>query len=188
MQTDDELLKLLQSGHERAYNELVVKYSSRVYNLCLRLLPSKQDAEDLTQEVFTTLFLSLPTFRNDSALYTWIHRITLNKCHEFNRKKQRKKRSAVVIHLDELNSDKKLGISLTPDAILEEKELSMFLENIIHSLPENQRNAYILSKFEGNKNEHIAAIMNLSISAVESLLFRAKKTVIRELFTFLNRE
>ena len=188
MWTEEEFLNLLQSGNESAYHVLVDRYSTRIYNICLRLLPGKQDAEDITQEVFTSLFLSISTFRNESALSTWIHRIALNKCHEFNRKKQRKKRSGQLIPIDLLGVEKNLAVSMNPSSVMEQKELTSYLESIIQSLPENQRIAYLLSKFEGNKNEQIAKFMDLSVSAVESLIFRAKKTVVRELSSFLNEE
>jgi RNA polymerase sigma-70 factor (ECF subfamily) len=181
MGTEEDFLELLKSGNETAYYLLVNRYSSRVYNLCLRLLPSNQDAEDITQEVFTTLFLSISTFRNESALSTWIHRITVNKCHEFNRKKQRKKRAGKLISLDTLSVAKDMSQHSNPSSLLEQKEFNLMIDAIILSLPENQRTAFTLSKLEGMKNEEISTIMNVSISAVESLVFRAKRTVIQKL-------
>lgn len=175
MWSEEDFVKLLQSGNENAFHVLVDRYSIRVYNLSLRLLNKKQDAEDITQEVFTTLFLSISTFRNESSISTWIHRITINKCHEFNRKQQRKKRSGHMIELEQLPQQKQLSVLIDPSTVLEQKELNTFIETTIQTLPENQRIAYLLSKFEGNKNDRIAEIMKLSISAVESLIFRAKK-------------
>lgn len=186
MWSEEDFVKLLQSGNENAFHVLVDRYSLRVYNISLRLLNKKQDAEDITQEVFTTLFLSISTFRNESSLSTWIHRITINKCHEFNRKQQRKKRAGQMVELDQLPQQKQLSIHNDPSTVLEQKELYRFIETTIQSLPENQRIAYLLSKFEGNKNDQIAEIMELSISAVESLIFRAKKTLVGELNTFLD--
>lgn len=188
MDTDKEFLELLKSGNEAAYYVLVDQYSERVYNLCLKLLPSKQDAEDITQEVFTTLFLSISTFRNQSALSTWIHRITVNKCHEFNRKKHRKKRSGQLISIDSLSITNLLSQGSNPSSILENKEFNLLIDAIVLSLPENQRTAFILSKLKGVKNEEISTIMNVTISAVESLLFRAKRTVIQKIEDHLQNE
>lgn len=80
-------IEALKNGSQSAFSSLLSLFSQKVYNLCLRILQNEQDAEDVTQEVFTTVYLSIHQFKGDSKLSTWIYRISVNKFQEFIRKK-----------------------------------------------------------------------------------------------------
>ncbi len=182
---EEAFINDLKSGNEKAYHTLITVYSKRVYNLCLQFVSSPQDAEDTTQEVFTTIYLSMVSFRKESSLSTWIYRITVNKCRELNRKKSRKKRFGIMRSWDETPENYLESSNQNPEKTLLNSELAETIQNAIEGLPENQRIAYTLSKLEGIKNDAIAEIMELSVSAVESLLFRAKKSVTEQLNNYL---
>lgn len=182
---EEAFINDLKSGKEKAYHSLIAVYSKRVYNLCLQFVSSPQDAEDTTQEVFTTIYLSMMSFRKESSLSTWIYRITVNKCRELNRKKSRKKRFGIMRSWDETPENYLESSNQDPEKTLLNSELAETIQKAIEGLPENQRIAYTLSKLEGIKNDAIAEIMELSVSAVESLLFRAKKSVTEQLNNYL---
>ena len=173
----------LKSGEREAYTELLMQYSGRVYNTALGLLQNKEDAEDMTQEVFTEVFRSVSGFREQSKLSTWIYRIAVTKSLELIRSRQRDKRSGIIFslfgkeHLINVTADERF---YHPGVSLENKEMSANLFDAIRRLPLNQRTAFTLNKLEDLSYAELAEVMNLSVSSVESLLFRAKQKL-REL-------
>ena len=168
----------LKSGEREAYSELLLQYSGRVYNTALGLLQNREDAEDMTQEVFTEVFRSVSGFREQSKLSTWIYRITVTKSQELIRSRQRDKRSGIILslfgkeHLLNVTADEPF---YHPGISLENKEMSAALFNAIRRLPLNQRTAFTLNKLENLSYAELSEVMNLSVSSVESLLFRAKQ-------------
>lgn len=148
----------------------------------MQLVRNIEDAEDLVQEVFVAIYLSLDSFNGNSKLSTWIYAITQNKAKEFLRNKTRLKREGTLTILD----DQSEGISSHimnfnhPGVQLEDRELAQILFSAIDSLPENQANAYRLAKIEGYSYAEISELMEVSVSSIESLLFRANKRL-REL-------
>ncbi len=169
-----EIVTELKQGNELVFNHVVDLYSAMVYNVCFNLVGTKEDAEDITQEVFVTLWLSIEFFKGESLLKTWIYRIALNKSHELIRRKSRKKRSGKLIPIE--NDSTQLTSNLqTPTEELEYKDLLLFFQESLNKLPENQQLAFVLNRFEGMNYQEIALEMKTTHSAVESLLFRAKK-------------
>ena len=156
---------------------LVSTYAGLVYNVCLNLVRHNEDAEDLTQEVFTSIYLSIHSFDGRSKLSTWIYSVALNKSKEHLRKKTRKKRSGIMMQLE--RDDSHIVPTATidfshPGVLLENKERTAILFDAIDQLAENQRLAYTMHKIEGLSYEEVAAAMDVSKSSVESLMFRAK--------------
>ena len=153
------------------YNE----YCVLVYNVALNYLQNVEDAEEITQDVFIQLHSSLHKFQEKSTLKTWIYRITINKCLDFIKHKNSQKRFFIFGKKSQ-NEFELLNISNFehPGILLENKEKAAMLFGIINELVENQKTAFLLSKVEGLSNPEIATIMKLSVSAVESLVFRAK--------------
>lgn len=147
-----------------------------VYNVALNYVQNIEDAEEITQDVFLKVHESLASFKKNSTIKTWIYRITINQSLDFLKKKKSKKR----FYIFGKKSQNEFEISNVsnfehPGLLLEQQEDVKILFSIINTLPENQKTAFILSKFDGISNSEISEIMNLSISAVESLVFRAKK-------------
>lgn len=162
--------------------ELYTRYGTMVYNLALNYVQNVEDAEEITQDVFLSVYEKLDTFQAQSSHKTWIYRITINKSLDFIKFKNSKKRWYIF------------GVKTTNDGVfgtlsdfnhpgvqLEQKESVKHIFDIINSLPENQKTAFLLSKLDGLSNPEIAAIMETSISAVESLVFRAKATLKQKL-------
>ena len=159
------------SNFTTLYNE----YSVLVYNVALNYLQSVEDAEEITQDVFIQLHSSLHKFQEKSTLKTWIYRITINKCLDFIKHKNSQKRFFIFGKKSQ-NEFELQNISNFehPGILLENKEKATLLFGIINELGENQKTAFLLSKVDGLSNPEIATIMKLSVSAVESLIFRAK--------------
>ena len=92
-------IEQLRLGNEREFKKLFELHAPRLLNTALYLLGNRQDAEDVTQEVFKSVYIGLPQFKEESSVHTWMHRITLNKCNEFLRAKNRKKRKGILLSL-----------------------------------------------------------------------------------------
>jgi RNA polymerase sigma factor (sigma-70 family) len=159
----------------REFEKLYNQYSILVFNLALNYLQNIEDAEEITQDVFIQINNSLSKFQEKSSLKTWIYRITINKCLDFIKYKNSQKRFFIFGKKSQ-NELEILNVSNFehPGVILENKEKAKVLFEIINQLGENQKTAFLLSKVDGLSNPEIAEIMNLSISSVESLVFRAK--------------
>lgn len=148
-----------------------------MYNLALSYVQNNEEAEEITQDVFVAIHFALEKFEHKSEMSTWIYRITINKSLDFIRYKSRKKRVDRIVSLFYPNSNELKYESTDfnhPGVALEQKEATQLLFAHINQLPENQRTALILYKIEQQSLAEIAAIMNLSPKAVESLIQRAK--------------
>lgn len=173
-------IERLKQGEQSAYQELLNLYADRVFNTTLGLMQNREDAEDITQEVFTEVFLSIRNFRGQSKLSTWIYRIAVTKSLEEIRARERGKRKGILISL--FGREDQVNVSNNepfhhPGVSLENKELSAVLFAAIRKLPINQRTAFTLSKLENLNYSELAEVMNVSVSSVESLLFRAKQNL-----------
>lgn len=168
------MIEFNATDFENLYNQ----YKILVYNVALNYLQNIEDTEEITQDVFVQLHQSLDKFQNNSTLKTWIYRITINKCLDFIKHKNSKKR--FFIFGTKSNSDfelQKVTDFEHPGILMENKEDAEILFGVINQLNENQKTAFLLSKVEGMSNPEIATIMEVSISSVESLVFRAKSTL-----------
>jgi len=170
--------------------KIVETYQERVRNTCFRFVKNPQDADDLAQDVFIKIYESLTTFRNESELSTWIYRIAVNKSLDHIRRANRKKRFARVTSIfSSGNSGEEVELRSTsdPQSDLEQKDRQRILDWALSALPENQKIAITLSKYEGFSNREIAEIMDITISAVESLIHRAKKNLHEKLADFYDK-
>jgi RNA polymerase sigma-70 factor (ECF subfamily) len=168
-------IQALQRGDVLAFEVLVIQYEKKVLNMCWYILQNKEEAEDATQDIFLTIYQSIPKFKGDAKLSTWIHRITLNKCLEHIRKAKRKKRFGIHLRIDPAFIDHTVDLNKNPEEALMEKErVKVFLE-AVQQLSENQRIAYTLHHMDEFSYKEISESMNLSLSAIESLIFRAKQ-------------
>ena len=159
---------------EKLYNQ----YSILVYNLALNYLQNIEDAEEVTQDVFIQINNSLSKFQEKSSLKTWIYRITINKCLDFIKHKNSQKRFFIFGKKSQNEFEiENVSNFEHPGILMENKEKSKLLFEIINELGENQKTAFLLSKVDGLSNPEISEIMKLSISSVESLVFRAKATL-----------
>jgi RNA polymerase sigma factor (sigma-70 family) len=176
-----ELIQQLRAGDEGAFKSLVANYQDLVYNTAVGIVQNSEDAEDVAQEVFIQVYRSIDQFKGDARLSTWIYRITTTKALDHIRSRKRKKRFAFITSLfgpnDELVHE---PVDFHhPGVALDRKEQAALLFRMIEQLPENQKLAFTLHKTEELSYQEIADVMQLSVSAVESLLFRARQNLRR---------
>jgi RNA polymerase sigma factor (sigma-70 family) len=177
---EEHFISELKEGKSSAFKELIETFKDKVFNTCISILQNNEDAEDLTQEVFVEIFESIHQFKGESKLSTWIYRIAVVKSLEFLRMKKRKKRFAFVQSLfgNESNvPDYDHPHFNHPGVQLENKERASILFAAIDKLPENQKTAFILHKIDDLSYKEIAEIMDITLSSVESLMFRAKQNL-----------
>ena len=182
--TEEQFIDCAKRDKDKAFAYLTAAYAQKIYGSCIQMLRNAEDAEDLVQEVFVSIYLSLDSFEGNSKLSTWIYAITHNKAKEFLRNKTRLKRQEPMREHQDIRYIEGTSIHPInfnhPGVQLEDKEKAVVLFKAIDSLAENQSRAYRLAKIEGYSYAEIAEIMDLSVSSVESLLFRAN-TRLREI-------
>ncbi len=190
--TETEFIIELQQKSTAAYSKLVDDFQQKVFGTCLSFVPNVEDAEDIAQYVFIEVFNSISKFKGESKLSTWIYRITTNKCLEFIRKKNTKKRFAFMqsitgnaIPIDKTDYFTEIN---HPGILLENKELNATLFKAINSLPESQSIIFTLHKVDGKSYQEIAEITDRSLSSVESVMFRAKKNLKKLLKDYYKNE
>lgn len=170
-----------ESRFETIYN----RHKNLVYNLCLHYVLNAADAQDITQEVFVKVYQKYHQYDGANAtLQTWICRIAINHCLDFLRAKRTKKRFGFLQSLFQQHSSEPVADVINfnhPGTETEDRAALQNLLQIIHSLPENQKTAIILSKIEDRPQKEVAEIMDISVKAVESLLQRAKQTIQKKL-------
>jgi RNA polymerase sigma factor (sigma-70 family) len=169
--TELELIQRLKSGDGMAFRELVESRQSLVFNTVLGFLQNREDAEDVTQ--------AIQQFKGESALSTWVYRVAVTTALEFLRRKKRKKRFGFLSPI--FGEDNQPTLDLPdfehPGVVLDNREKAGMLFKAIQQLPENQRIAFLLNKLEGLSYHEVSEIMQTSLSAVESLLHRAKSNL-----------
>lgn len=179
--TENEFIAELRSHNANAYGKLLDDFQQKVFATCLSFVPNKEDAEDIAQEVFVEVFNSIGKFKGNSKLSTWIYRITTNKCLEFIRKRNTKKRFGFLQSImgNDIPMDKTSYFTEMnhPGIILENKEKSEVLFHAINQLPDAQKVVFTLHKVDGKSYQEISGITEKSVSSVESLMFRAKKNL-----------
>jgi RNA polymerase sigma-70 factor (ECF subfamily) len=189
---EQNFINQLQEGKEIAFNQLLDDYQQKVFGTCISFIPNKEDAEDVAQEVFLEVFKSISKFNRDSKLSTWIYKIATNKCLEFIRKKNTKKRFAFMQTIlgNELPIDKTSYFTEVnhPGVLLENKEKSAIIFKAINTLPENQRVVFTLAKIDDKSYQEIVEITGKSLSSVESIMFRAKKGLQQKLENFYKND
>lgn len=190
MEEKELILKLKQNNND-AYKYLISRYQDPILNFCYRFVKDKNTAQDLAQDVFIEVVRSIDTFRMDSKLSTWLFRIAITKSLNYVSAQKMKKRFAFIKSLFfEDDNENEINIeadSESPHEILENKERSKILNDAIESLPENQRVAFTLCKCEDMSYKEISEILNTTVPAVESLIFRAKNNLQKKLSDYYKK-
>ncbi len=164
---DSELVALVGQGNHNAFRELLNRHQNSVYQLAFRFLCDPNEAEDITQETFLRLFRTAAQYHPKASLRTFLFRIAKNLCIDF----VRKKRPDTMEELPEIIQQE------TPLDRLEQAQSMDILVRCIDNLPANQKMAIVLRHTSGLRYQEIAEVMDTSVSAVESLLVRAKKNL-----------
>jgi RNA polymerase sigma-70 factor, ECF subfamily len=185
---DKQLIKeILIDNSQKAFEQLVNHYQPLVVKTCLGFVSSYADAEDLAQDVFIEVFQSLSSFRSEAQLSTWLYRIAVNKSLNFVRKQKRERMFRSIESFFTSKGDIAERIDIedkwgdTAETNIQRAENKQLLKSAINSLPENQRIAFVLSKYQDLSYKEIAEVMNVTLSSVESLLFRAKTNLQKSL-------
>ncbi|NOU48347.1 MAG: RNA polymerase sigma factor [Bacteroidales bacterium] len=179
--SDIELIDIILSGDKNKYAILIEKYQPMVFRVCRGFVFYKEDADDLMQEVFIKVFRALDTFNQQAAFSTWLYRITLNTCLNYKRKTER---NQFFLRFNKLGiRDLKKSETLMSESIQQadqpmiDNQHATQIKQAINRLPEKQQAAFVLSKYEDMPQQEIAQVMNISVGAVEQLLFRARENL-----------
>ena len=181
--SDDDLVRRFKGGDQQAFSELVRRYQDRVFTLCLRWLSDRQAAEDMAQEVFLALYRSLPDFRGDAKLSTWIFRVTVNHCK--NRRLYRHRRAHDRHEpLEGNNADDGPARQFADegpgtDHALHRSEAEQVLSEALSKLDDNHRSILVLRDIEDLPYEEISEILSLPRGTVKSRLHRARAELAR---------
>lgn len=186
---EKELIRQAKSGNLKAYEEIIGLYEKKVFSTIYYMVKNDNEVEDIAQEVFIKIYKNLGDFKEESSLYTWIYRITVNVC--IDELKKRKK----VVYLNEKIDTKDGEVELqlpddskSPTDIAEDNDLKDKLEKCIKKLPESQRMMIILRDIKGFTYMEIAEIMKMNLGTVKSKINRARaslKELLEEDGTFL---
>ncbi len=166
------------------FNDVYSENKDKVFNLALHYTQHREDAEEVMQNVFVSVFQNLAKFNHDATIETWIYRITINKSLDFLKAKKRKKTLGPLYNLffDDTFTVKHENKDFDhPGVNLEQKEAVKRIFNHLNELSERQKTVLILCKIEHQSINQVAEILNLSPKAVESLLQRAKTNLQKKL-------
>lgn len=181
------LIRKLRERDERAFRELLEHYGDRVYNLTFRMLGDRQEAEDVAQEVFITVFKSIDSFRGDSKLSTWLYRVTANHCKNRIKYLARRYDRAKAEYDDGIDRDSAQGAytaptpARKPDERMEGMELELQLQSAIATLDEDHRLLVVLRDIEELSYDEICQITGLPEGTVKSRLHRARLALRKKL-------
>lgn len=179
-QIDQVLVERAQAGDKHAFELLVVKYQRKLARLLSRFIRDQAEVEDVAQEAFIKAYRALPSFRGESAFYTWLYRIGINTAKNFLVSQGRRAPTSTGFDAEEAetfdDADALRDLN-TPESALLTKEIGRTVNEAVASLPEELRTALTLRELEGLSYEEIAQVMNCPIGTVRSRIFRARETV-----------
>ena len=186
---DQKLVERAQAGDKHAFELLVAKYQRKLGRLLSRFIRDHAEVEDVAQEAFIKAYRALPSFRGDSAFYTWLYRIGINTAKNYLVAQGRRAPTSTDFDADEAegfeDADQLRDIN-TPESLLQSKQIGETVNSAIESLPEELRTAIVLREIEGLSYEEIAASMNCPIGTVRSRIFRAREAVAAKLRPLLD--
>jgi RNA polymerase sigma-70 factor, ECF subfamily len=182
---DQALVERAQKGEKQAFELLVLKYQRRLARLLSRLIRDPAEIEDVAQEAFIKAYRALPSFRGDSAFYTWLYRIAINTAKNYLVSRGRRASTVSDTPLSEdgetFLEDSNLQDINTPEHELLSKQVAQAVNEAVEGLPEELRTAITLREIEGLSYEEIALAMDCPIGTVRSRIFRAREAIASKL-------
>jgi RNA polymerase sigma-70 factor (ECF subfamily) len=179
-EVDQKLVERAQRGDKRAFDLLVAKYQRKLGRLLARFIRDPAEVEDVAQEAFIKAYRALPSFRGESAFYTWLYRIGINTAKNYLVALGRRAPTTTEFDSEEAEAfddgDQLRDIN-TPESMLMSKEIGSTVTAAMEDLPEDLRTAITLREIEGLSYEEIASIMNCPIGTVRSRIFRAREAI-----------
>jgi RNA polymerase sigma-70 factor (ECF subfamily) len=185
---DQQLVARAQRGDKKAFDLLVLKYQQKVASLVSRYIRDSNETLDVTQEAFLKAYRALPSFRGDSAFYTWLYRIAINTVKNYLVAQSRRPpgddvEAETAEQLDVGTRLKEIG---TPERHALTGEIAETVQAALEDLPDDLRTAIILRELEGLTYEEIASAMDCPIGTVRSRIFRAREAIEKRLRPLLN--
>ena len=190
-EVDQQLVERAQRGDRRAFELLVVKYQRKLARLLSRLVRDPAEVEDVTQEAFIKAYRALPSFRGDSAFYTWLYRIAINTAKNYLVAMGRRAPTSTGFDNEDAESfedAEQLRDAATPEGELIGKQIAATVNRALEQLPDDLRTAITLREIEGLSYEEIANVMNCPIGTVRSRIFRARESIAAELRPLLGTD
>jgi len=173
-------------GDHQAFRELVTAYQDIVVGTVARMLGNASDAEDIAQQVFLRIWRSAKRYKPDAKFTTYLFTITRNLVFNETRRRSRKKEVSSDERENEFHIQSEGPESEQPDAEALQRELQRAVDAAIAALPESQRLAVVLRRYEDLPYEEIASVLNLTVPAVKSQLFRARTSLRQSLANYLD--
>lgn len=183
-EVDQQLVERAQRGDKHAFELLVTKYQRKLARLLSRFIRDASEVEDVTQEAFIKAYRALPTFRGDSAFYTWLYRIGINTAKNYLVAMGRRAPTTTEIDAEEaenLGESELLQDVNTPENQMMSRQVADTVNQTLGKLPEELRTAITLREIEGLSYEEIASMMNCPIGTVRSRIFRAREAIAEQL-------
>jgi RNA polymerase sigma-70 factor (ECF subfamily) len=173
------LIRRVQQGDRSAFDLLVAKYQHKILNLVMRYVKDPSEALDVAQEAFLKAYRAAPSFRGESAFYTWLYRIAINTAKNYLVAARRR---PAAVHVDFADTEQfetltKQSDIDTPERLALTEEIGSAVDAAIQDLPEELRTAILLREIEGMSYEEIAATMECPVGTVRSRIFRAREAI-----------
>ncbi|MGB8953125.1 MAG: sigma-70 family RNA polymerase sigma factor [Candidatus Aminicenantales bacterium] len=188
---ENELIRKVAAKDLSAFKELVERYQALVLRICIHLLGSHEEAEEVAQDIFFQIYKSAGNFRHQSKLSTWIYRIAVNVSLNFIRDNKDfrwlKSLDSLLEKEPQQAAPHLLLNSKSPEILLQEKERKKLIQQALASLPEKQKIAFVLNKIEGLSSQEIADVLEVTLSSVEARLHRAKANLQKKLIPLLKK-
>ena len=190
-EVDQQLVERAQRGDKRAFELLVLKYQRKLGRLLSRFVRDPAEVEDVTQEAFIKAYRALPSFRGESAFYTWLYRIAINTAKNYLVAIGRRAPTSTGFDHEEAENFEdadQLRDANTPESEMEGKEIAATVNRAMDALPKDLRTAITLREIEGLSYEEIASVMNCPVGTVRSRIFRARDAIAAELRPLLGTD
>ena len=182
---DHALMARIAGGDHQAFRALVERHQNAIVGTVTKMLGNTSDSEDIAQQVFIRVWKHAKRYKPDNKFTTYLYTITRNLVYNETRRRSRKKTVSTDMREDEHHLQHPDEDSAQPDASLLDSELRDAIDEAIASLPENQRLAVVLRRYDNLPYEEIAVVLNTSVPSVKSLLFRARTTLRDSLAKYL---
>ena len=179
-EVDHRLVERAQRGDKKAFELLVVKYQRKLARLLSRFIRDTSEVEDVTQEAFIKAYRALPSFRGDSAFYTWLYRIGINTAKNYLVAMGRRAPTATGVDSEEaegIEEGEQLRDLNTPESQMMSRQIVETVNQTLQELPEELRTAITLREIDGLSYEEIAQVMNCPIGTERSRIFRAREAI-----------
>ncbi|HHY81111.1 MAG TPA: RNA polymerase sigma factor [Clostridiales bacterium] len=182
MNDEGLLVEAIKAGHTQRFEELVDIYKDKVYNMARYMTGCQQEAQDLAQEIFILIYRNIHGFQGNSSLSTWIHRIALNRCLDWQRKQQRRRKILLPVFKREDDNfedplERQPNRQPTPEESLVRKEQIQELREAIQQLPEKYKKVMILYYYQQLSYSEISEILDLPVRTIETHLYRARQKI-----------